>query len=118
MKDFSNRTKHDVVMGRKSAGAILEGRPVGHALNFEGTNYFVLKLWERPKDTYFISRNRDDESSYTVFAKKVEVEDESGNVKFQNPIGYARLKNDLRTHLEVTLTLSRVQVYMSLFPGT
>src|ERR1700751_186457 len=98
MTDYSDRTKHDVVMGTKENGALANTRIAGHALNFLGTSYFLLKLWERPKDTYFVAKNRDDEANYTVFAKRIE---DGSTVRFQNPVGYARLRDDLKTHLEV-----------------
>jgi hypothetical protein len=114
MTDYSNRTKHDVFMGQRVEGALLTPKQVGYALQFEGTDYFVLKFWERPQVTYYISKNRDSDTNYTVFAKRIE---EETRIKFQNPVGSAQLKPDLKTHLELQLPFSRLRAFMSLFPA-
>lgn len=115
MSSFSDRTKHEVVRGSRQSG--LEGKtfPAGHALHFEGTEYFVLKLWFQQERTYFISKNHGSDEVYTVFGKKAQQEGET-QVRFQNPIGFARV-NEQKTHLEIVLPDLPRRYYMSLFPS-
>ncbi len=107
------RAKHEVVSGKKAAEGLKYSRPVGHALNFEGTEYFILKLWEKPNDTFYVSRNQTHPGSYTVFSKRIE---EGSSFRFQNPVGRGSVLDDLKTHLELVFSLSRTRVYLSLFP--
>ena len=96
----SERTKHDVVRTTRFGG--LEGRtfPAGHALHFDGTDYFVLKLWFLYDRTYFICRNQASADQYTVYGRKVQ--EEGVPVRFLNPVGFAHT-NEQKTHLEVVL---------------
>jgi hypothetical protein len=112
--DFSNRTKYAVIRG--SRYGLSEGKqyPAGHALQFEGTVYYVLKLWFQPNVTYFISKNDEESQFHTVFTKKIQEED--GSVRFQNPVGYARGLPD-KEHLEIVLPDFSRRYYMSLFPA-
>lgn len=117
MNDYSNRTKHDLYLPGSETSQEPEMKMAGHALNFEGTNYFLMKLWERPRDTYYLSKNRDGDGTYTLFAKRIDAE--SGiPARFQNPVGVGRFRADLKSHIEVSFTLSRVRVYLSLYPTT
>ena len=112
--DYSNRTKHEVIRGSRFPG-VPEGKqyPAGHALHFEGTNYYVLKLWFQQERTYYVSKNNEESDYYTVYAKKVDGE---GSVRFQNPIGFAR-GIPQKTHLEIILPDFPKRYYMSLFPS-
>lgn len=111
--DYSNRKKHEVIRGTRFGLEGTKRYPAGHALFFEGTNYYVLKLWFQPERIYFISRNGDSGDSYTIYGRKND--DRSDQVSFQNPIGYARGMQD-KTHLEIVLPDLPKRYYMSLFP--
>ena len=110
----NERTKHDVVRTARYGG--LEGRtyPAGYALHFDGTNYFVLKLWFQCDRTYFISKNQGTGDQYTVFGRKIE--EEGVPARFLNPIGFAHT-NEQMTHLEIVLPDLPKRYYMSLFPS-
>jgi hypothetical protein len=112
---FISRTKFDVVIGTKSDNRLLTTKEVGYSLSFEGTNYYVLKLWVWARETYYLVRNRDSDTRYTVFTKKIDGE---ATPRFQNPVGFAWVPENLRTHLEIRFNIPSMHVYMSLFPST
>lgn len=114
MEIETNKTKHDVFVGNQ-VGQKLEGAlHIGYALKYENLKYYILKLWPFPNVTYYLSMNRDSSDKFTIFTKKVE--NESGE-HFQNPVGYAVLRGDLKEYLEINLRLPKQKVYMSIYPS-
>lgn len=114
MEIETNKVKHDVFVGNQ-VGQKLDGAfHIGYALKYENLKYYILKLWPFPNVTYYLSVNRDSSDKFTIFTKKVE--NESGE-HFQNPVGYAVLRGDLKEYLEVNLRLPKQKVYMSIYPS-
>jgi hypothetical protein len=111
--DYTNRTKHEVIRGARFGFPQGRQYPAGYALHFDGTDYYVLKLWFQQERTYYISKNNEESDYYTVYSKKVQEAGDS--VRFQNPIGFAR-GIPQKTHLEVVLPDFPKHYYMSLFP--
>lgn len=109
-----NRTKHDVFVGNQ-IGQKLEGSfNIGYALKYENLKYYILKLWPFPNVTYYLSANRDVHDKFTIFTKKV---DNENGEHFQNPIGYAILRGELKDFVEINLRLPRQKLYMSIYPS-
>jgi hypothetical protein len=52
---------------------------------------------------------------YTLFAKMVTSED--GKTSFQNPVGFARMMDHIKTHMYVKFSDLGSHMYMSLFPS-
>jgi hypothetical protein len=112
--DYKNRTLHQVVRGSRFGLEYGREYPAGHALHFEGTSYYILKLWVLQERTYYIIRNHDGSPNYTVFAKKAQKSE--GNSFFQNPIGFATPLLE-SAHLEITLPDLPKKYYLKLFPS-
>lgn len=113
MQTELNRSKHDIFVGNQ-IGQKLEGKfNIGYALKYENAKYYILKLWPYPNVTYFLSANRDSHDKFTIFTKKIENEN---TVQFQNPVGYAILRSELKEYLEINLRLPKQRLYMSVYP--
>lgn len=112
--NYSNRSQHEVIRGARNGFPDGKQYPAGYSLRFDGTNYYVLKLWIQQEKTYYINKNDENSEYYTVFSKKVIGADES--VRFLNPIGFARGMPN-KTHLEIVLPDFPRRYYMSLFPN-
>jgi len=113
MENYINRTKFEISTGKKVDGRLLYSKAQGYALQFEGSPYFVVRLWIFEKELYLV-RTRDDEMRYTVFAKKVQ---EGEQVRFQSPVGKGRITEELKSHLEIYLELLSKPIFMNLFPS-
>ncbi len=114
METEMKRTKHDVFVGNQ-IGQKLEGVfHIGYALKYENLKYYILKLWPFPSTTYYLSANRDAHDKFTIFTKKVDGEN---GEHFQNPIGYAILRGELKEFLEINLRMPRQKIYMSIYPS-
>jgi len=109
----ADRSKFDLLYAVKENGSLQDIRPAGHALKFDGTDYYVLKLWFLYGFTYFLVKNRADQTRYTLFTRKVDTPD---GVRFQNPIGSASNRHDLKDYLEIKIPIFREGIFMSLFP--
>ena len=105
-------TKHEIVIGRQNQGQIEKPLLTGHAFLNAGDDFYTVKLFMFPWQSYYLVRNRDT-SRYTVYSKSVR--DERG-VRFQNPVGLAQLLENAM-YLEIYIPVLRAQMYMSLFPS-
>lgn len=106
--------KYELVVGRCDGGRVQYPKNTGFALRRGEELFYMLKLNMFPGATYYLSKNHGENPNYTLFAKMLR--DDKG-VRFQNPIGAARLRTDLKTHLEIRFNLFDRRVYMSLFPA-
>ncbi len=113
MEPTNSASKYDIFLGNVVDGALLDKKIAGFALLFEGNRYYVMRLMMFPHTWYFLSKNKDSQTHYTVFAKCLRSKD---TVRFQDPVGLAILSDDLKTHLEVYFPILDTTVYMSLFP--
>lgn len=105
-------TRYEMFRGREVDGQLAYLRLCGYAFQREGELYFRLSLFLYPQATYYLSKNEG--SGYTIFAKAVPQAD--GRVVFQNPVGFARVMDHIRTHLYVRFPDLASHMYMSLFP--
>jgi hypothetical protein len=108
-------TKHEIVLGRKQEGTLVNQLAAGQAFLNEGDNFYTVKLMMFPGQTYYMVKNRDSQERYTVYAKLLKNEDA---VKFQNPVGSGRLSVELPSYLELYFPVLRAQMFMCLFPVT
>ena len=113
MTNEQKELRHELVVGRCEGGKILLTKNAGLAIRKSAETFYSLKLHMFPGLTYFLSKNFGENPNYTIFSKIISDE---GGVRFQNPVGAARLSNDMRTHLEIRFNLMDRRVCMSLFP--
>jgi hypothetical protein len=107
-----NHKRYEIFRGRETNGQLTGLRICGYAFQNEGDTYYRLKLFFLPENTYFMSKNMGD--GYTLFAKQLTQED--GKVSFQNPVGFAKTMENVRTHIYVRFPDLGSHMFMSLFP--
>lgn len=108
-------SKHEIVIGRAIDGLIVNPLLAGFAVQFEGENHYVIRFSMFPNNPFYLCKNRDSQSNYTVFAKMLK-DATTGLARFQNPVGSGRLLAGLKSHLEIRFPLFGTSVFMSLFP--
>lgn len=106
-------TKHEIVIGKKNGNVVERPLVSGHAFLNAGDGHYSLKLFMFPNQTYYMVKNRNSSTKYTIFAKQVS--DERGT-RFQNPVGLAQLP-DQSMYVEIYLPILRTQMFMSIFPA-
>lgn len=104
-----------IYTGYREGTEIKHEQQAGEAYFIEGTikSYYILKMWAFPRDVYYLCSNKNTESSYTLFAKKI---GDKNNPTFRRPVGFGFISKDLKKHLEIQFTFPRQRVFMSLFP--
>ena len=104
--------RYELYRGRETNGQLTGLRICGYAFQNESDSYYRIKLFMFPENTYYMSKNMGD--GYTLFAKMVTQDD--GKVGFQNPIGFGKTMESVRTHLYVRFPDLGSHMFMSLFP--
>jgi len=107
-----NQKRYEIYRGREINGKLSGLRISGYAFQNESEPFYRLKLFVLPDNTYYLSKNQGD--GYTLFAKMVT--GESGKVGFQNPVGFGKTLEAVRTHLYLRFPDLGSHMYMSLFP--
>jgi hypothetical protein len=107
-----NNKRYDLYRGRETNGQLTGLRICGYAFQNEGDNYYRVKLFMFPDNTYYMSKNSGD--GYTLFSKMVNQDE--GKVGFQNPVGFAKTMDEVRTHIYVRFPDLSSHMFMSLFP--
>ena len=105
--------KFEIVSGKLFEGKVHNTKYAGVAYYKDEKEYYKMHLNILPNITYFLKRNRDD-SSYTIFSKMVNTND---GVKFNNPVGHAKILNNLKTHMSIRFDVLNILLFMSLFPS-
>ncbi|MGE0528918.1 MAG: hypothetical protein AB7G93_00910 [Bdellovibrionales bacterium] len=113
MESEAFRVKHDLFVGQVAGGELVDSFHIGFALKYEDADHYIVKLWPLPGATYYLAKSRDSDK-YTVFTKKIEGE---YGVKFQNPVGFALMRSELKEYIEIFLRFPRQRLYMSLYPA-
>jgi hypothetical protein len=108
-----NNKRYEIYRGREINGQLTGLRLSGYAFQNEGEPHYRLKLLFLPENTYYLSKNLGD--GYTIFAKMIVNDD--GKVGFQNPVGFAKLMDHVRTHLYLRFPDLASHMFMSLFPS-
>ena len=107
-------TRYEIVRGKETNGKLSDIKAAGYAFLNEGADHYVIKLFLLPRNTYYLSKNRNTSSGYTIFAKTFEDE---GRRRFQNPVGHGILLESVKTHLCLEFPDLASQLFMSLFPA-
>jgi hypothetical protein len=102
-----------VFMGEKTQGELCSSTIAGHGIHYDGDDHYLLKLMMIPNVSYFLVKNPSAQVAYTVYTKCFR---ENNRLRFQNPVGFAKLKQDLKNYMEIELPLFKTSVFMSLFP--
>jgi hypothetical protein len=108
-----NHKRYEIYRGREINGQLTGLRLCGYAFQNNGDSYYRVKLFFLPDNTYYMSKNLGE--GYTIFAKMIAHED--GKTGFQNPVGFAKLMEQVRTHLYVRFPDLGSHMFMSLFPS-
>ena len=107
--------KYELVVAKLADGELKNPMLAGFAVQFEGEAHYTVRLTMFPNSPYYLSKNRDSQTNYTIFAKLVK-DPATGAVRFQNPIGSGKLLSDSKAHLEIRFPLLGTSVFMNLFP--
>lgn len=107
------QNRYEIYRGREINGQLVGLRICGYAFQNAGESYYRVRLFFLSDNTYFISKNQG--SGYTIFSKITQ--DAEGKVVFQNPVGFAKLMDNVRTHLYVRFPDLASHMFMSLFPS-
>ena len=105
--------RFEIYRGREINGQLVGLRLAGYAFQNERESYYRVKLFLMPDQHFYISKNQG--PGYTIFSKILVEED--GNVHFQNPVGFAKILDHVRTHLYVKFPDLSSHMFMSLFPS-
>lgn len=113
-RTFDNEPRHDIVVGFVRDGKLESPKQAGTAVWREESGFYTVRINMFPNVTYFLSKNHGDNPNYTVFSRVIRKDD---GVRLQNPVGFARLSDEVKTHLEITFNLLSRKLFMSLFPA-
>lgn len=83
VNDRINSTKHEVVTFGKSDSGHVQKQWAGEAFYYPDDDFFQLQLAIFPFP-YFLTRNKDSASQYTVWAQKAR---DSNPARFRRPVG-------------------------------
>ena len=106
-------TRYEIFRGTEANGKLLDIKSAGYAYLNEGADHYIVKLFLLPRNTYYLSKNRNSPSGYTIFAKTFE---DGARRRFQNPVGQGHLMDLVKTHLRLVFPDLGSQMFMSLFP--
>jgi hypothetical protein len=107
-----NHNRYEIFRGREIGGKLHGLKMCGYAFQNEGEEFYRVKLFFLPENLYYMSKNRGPD--YTIFAKVMVNED--GKLVFQNPVGFAKLMDDVKSHLYLRFPDLGSHMFMSLFP--
>lgn len=116
-KDTPNlepKTKHELVIGSLVNNTLVQSSHAGIAIKYPGEEYYVTKLGMFPGRSYYMVKNQGSSTCYSLYSRKVESGE--ARVRFLNKVGSGRLRDDLKTHLEMHFDLFCKNVYMDLSP--
>ena len=108
--------KFEIVSGVGFGGRLQRQKYAGVAFFEEireNVGYYKVRLNIWPNVSYFIQKNKNN-SSYTIFSKIIKTEN---GVKFQNPVGYAKVLENIKTHMLLKFEVPNVSLFMDLFPS-
>lgn len=108
-----NQMRFEIYRGRELNGNLTQLRLCGYAFKNENENHYKVKLFTFNDQVFYMSKNLN--QGYTLFSKVTTGED--GKTTFQNPVGYARMMDHIKTHMYVKFSDLGSHMYMSLFPS-
>lgn len=107
-----NNKRYEIFRGREINGELFGLRLSGYAFQNDDENFYRLKLMLLPEQTYFLSKNQG--AGYTIFAKMIK--NDEGKIVFQNPVGFAKIIESVKTHIYLKFPDLASHMFMSLFP--
>lgn len=115
MENVKIKSRFHIYTGYREGSTINNELQAGEAYEVEEVKrpYYMIKMWAFPREVFYLSANKDDDGSFTLFAKKVGDEKDP---TFRRPVGFGFISRDLKKHLEIQFTFPRQRVFMSLFP--
>ncbi len=108
-----NHMRFEIYRGREINGALSSLRLCGYAFQNENETHYRIKLFTLCDQTFYMSKNMG--AGYTLFSKMIVHED--GKSSFQNPIGFAKVMDHVRTHIYVKFSDLGSHMFMSLYPS-
>lgn len=115
MENVKIKSRFHIYTGYREGSTINNELQAGEAYEVEEVKrpYYMIKMWAFPREVFYLSANKDDDGSFTLFAKKVGDEKDP---TFRRPVGFGFISRELKKHLEIQFTFPRQRVFMSLFP--
>jgi len=115
MENAKIKSRFHIYTGYREGSTINNELQAGEAYEVEEVKrpYYMIKMWAFPREVFYLSANKDDDGSFTLFAKKVGDEKDP---TFRRPVGFGFISRELKKHLEIQFTFPRQRVFMSLFP--
>jgi hypothetical protein len=115
MDNVKIKSRFHIFTGFREGSVLKHELQAGEAYEVEDVkrSFYVVKMWAFPREVFYLCSNKDDDGSYTLFAKKVGDEKDP---TFRRPVGFGFISRDLKKHLEIQFTFPRQRVFMSLFP--
>lgn len=115
MEKENVKKRFHIYTGFREGSFIKNQLHAGEAYEIENVKrgFYILKMWAFPREVFYLSPNKDNSGSYTLFAKKV---GDEFDPTFRRPVGFGFISEDLKQHLEIQFTFPRQRVFMSLFP--
>lgn len=108
-------SKYEIVSGTLVAGTLIRPLLAGFAVQFPDENHYVVRLTMFPNNPYYLCKNHESLTEYTVFAKMIK-DSITHKTRFQNPIASGKLLAHFKSHLEIHFPLLNTSVFMNLFP--
>lgn len=109
----NEKTVYELVSGIKAGGSLLETEPMGYAFRFGESRHYVVKPRSRFGKRYYIIKKPLSRFGYVVFAKVTRTKRGS---RFRDEVGSATLSEDLKSHLEISVTGFDCPFFMNLYP--
>lgn len=109
-----NNNRYEIYRGREVGNQLMGLRLCGYAFQNEGEPFYRVRLFFLPEQNYYMSKNQGD--GYTLFSKVTTTEE--GKVVFQNPVGFAKIMEHIRTHLYLRFPDLSSHMFMSLHPAS
>lgn len=104
-------TKHNILTGHLMGGALQNPMHAGVAIQYEGDSYYLVRLNIFPRTWFYLSKNKESQTHYTVFSKLLQESD--GGIRLRNPVGKATL---LQNHIEISIPLLSKNLFLEIFP--
>ncbi len=111
----NNLEKYKIYSARKEELGLSQLMLSGFAVKLNDEKFYTVRLLMFPNNPYYLVKNKDSLSSFTLYAKSIRNED--GKIlKFQNPVGVGILKEDLKSYLEIKFHILPSFLFMTLYP--
>ena len=104
-------TVYKLLVGTRTTSALLNPFKVGSAIKEKIKDHYVLRLTMFPRAGYYLVKVKDSLTNYLVFSHCHQDREHS---RFRGLVGYGRLTEDLKTHLEIRFPLLGLKVFMKL----